>query len=66
MWHGRCSKGVGHCGDSRAGQRRWTAFGRCLKRLTAQDEGAAGPTRVESHFRHVFERFGVASQLARV
>lgn len=66
MWHGRRSKGMGHCGGSRVGPRRRTTFDRCLKRLTARDEAAAGPTGVESHFQHVFERFGVASQPARV
>lgn len=36
------------------GQRRWTAFSRCQKRLMAQGEAAAGPTKVESHFRNIF------------
>lgn len=46
-------------------QRRWPAFSRFQKRLTVQGETVAGPTRVESHFRNAFEKFGVANQLTR-
>lgn len=55
-----------YCGGSGLGQRRWTAFGRCQKRLMVQDEAAAGPTTAESHFRNVFEKLGHANQLAMV
>lgn len=38
------------------GQRRWTALSRCQKRLMAQGEAAAGPTKVDSDFRNIFLR----------